>query len=122
MYFFENNSLIFINNTYGLTFKLCFIFSILGNNSKKQNMIELIIGYSGALISSISFLPQVIKLWKTKSGKDLSMVTLSFLTLNALLWAVYGVMKDAKPLWITNVLMLIMLIVMILLKIKYRKN
>jgi MtN3 and saliva related transmembrane protein len=107
---------------FGLTFKLCFIFSILGNNSKKSSMIEQIIGYSGALISSISFLPQVIKLWKTKSGKDLSMVTLSFLTLNALLWAVYGVMKDAKPLWITNVLMLIMLIVMIFLKIKYRKN
>ncbi|MDN4011699.1 SemiSWEET family transporter [Chryseobacterium gambrini] len=85
-------------------------------------MIEQIIGYSGALISSISFLPQVIKLWKTKSGKDLSMVTLSFLTLNALLWAVYGVMKDAKPLWITNVLMLIMLIVMIFLKIKYKKT
>ncbi|WP_336689060.1 MULTISPECIES: SemiSWEET family sugar transporter [unclassified Chryseobacterium] len=63
-----------------------------------------------------------MKLWKTKSGKDLSMVTLSFLTLNALLWAVYGVMKDAEPLWITNVLMLIMLIVMIFLKIKYRKN
>lgn len=85
-------------------------------------MIEQIIGYSGALISSISFLPQVIKLWKTKSGKDLSMVTLSFLTLNALLWAVYGMMKDAKPLWITNFLMLIMLIVMIFLKIKYRNN
>jgi MtN3 and saliva related transmembrane protein len=31
-------------------------------------------------------------------------------------------MKDAKPLWITNVLMLIMLIVMIFLKIKYRNN
>jgi MtN3 and saliva related transmembrane protein len=107
---------------YGLTFKLYFVFSILDYNSKKSSMIEQIIGYSGALISSISFLPQVIKLWKTKSGKDLSMVTLSFLTLNALLWAVYGVIKDAKPLWITNVLMLIMLIVMIFLKIKYRKN
>lgn len=85
-------------------------------------MIEQIIGYSGALISSISFLPQVIKLWKTKSGKDLSMVTLSFLTVNALLWTVYGVMKDAKPLWITNLLMLIMLIVMNIPKNKIQKK
>jgi len=85
-------------------------------------MIEQIIGYSGALISSISFLPQVVKLWKTKSGHDLSMVTLFFLTLNAVLWIIYGLMKDAKPLWITNILMLSMLIVMIVLKIVYRKN
>ncbi|AZA54840.1 SemiSWEET family sugar transporter [Chryseobacterium sp. G0201] len=85
-------------------------------------MTEQIIGYSGALISSISFLPQVIKLWKTKSGDDLSMVTLFFLTLNAILWVIYGLMKDAKPLWITNILMLSMLIVMIFLKIVYRKN
>lgn len=85
-------------------------------------MTEQIIGYSGALISSISFLPQVIKLWKTKSGQDLSMVTLFFLTLNAILWVIYGLMKDAKPLWITNILMLSMLVVMIFLKIVYRKN
>lgn len=85
-------------------------------------MTEEIIGYSGAIISSVSFLPQVIKLWKTKSGKDLSMVTLFFLTLNAILWVIYGVMKDAKPLWVTNILMLSMLIIMIFLKISYRKN
>lgn len=85
-------------------------------------MTEEIIGYSGAIISSVSFLPQVIKLWKTKSGQDLSMVTLFFLTLNAILWIIYGVMKDAKPLWVTNILMLSMLIIMIFLKISYRKN
>lgn len=85
-------------------------------------MIEEIIGYSGALISSVSFLPQVIKLWKTKSGHDLSMITLLFLVLNAILWTTYGIMKEAKPLWITNLLMLSMLLIMIFLKIIYKKN
>jgi MtN3 and saliva related transmembrane protein len=85
-------------------------------------MTEEIIGYAGGIISSISFMPQVLKLWKTKSGHDLSMVTLLFLFLNASLWCIYGIMKDARPLWITNMLVLIVLILMIVLKIKYRNN
>lgn len=84
--------------------------------------LEEIFGYSAAVISSVSFLPQLIKLWKTKSGHDLSMITLIFLLLNAVLWFIYGLMKDAQPLWITNLLMIIMIGLMIIMKIIYRKN
>lgn len=85
-------------------------------------MTEEIIGYAGAVISSVSFMPQVIKIWKTKSAHDLSMITLFLLSANAALWSLYGILKDAKPLWITNVLMLAMVLLMIVFKILYRKN
>ncbi|MDV3694600.1 hypothetical protein CMU49_13920 [Elizabethkingia anophelis] len=85
-------------------------------------MIEEIIGYSGAIISSVSFVPQVYKLWKTKSGQNLSMLTLIFLATNATLWFTYGLLKDAKPLWITNSLVMMMILSMIVLKIIYRNN
>lgn len=85
-------------------------------------MTEEIIGYTGAIISSVSFMPQVIKIWKTKSAHDLSMITLFLLSANATLWSIYGILKEAKPLWITNLLMLAMVIIMIGFKILYRKN
>jgi MtN3 and saliva related transmembrane protein len=40
------------------------------------------VGYAGGFVSAITFLPQVIKLWKTKSVKDLSSLTLFFLFLS----------------------------------------
>ena len=81
---------------------------------------ETIIGILGAVLSSLSFLPQVIKIWKTKSADDLSMPTIVLLAANAATWLTYGVIKDAMPLAITNALMLTMLLVIIFFKIKFK--
>ena len=81
--------------------------------------LETIIGILGAILSSLSFLPQVIKIWKTKSADDLSMPTIVLLAANAATWLAYGLIKDAMPLAITNALMLSMLLVIIFFKIKF---
>lgn len=84
--------------------------------------LDLIIGIIGAILSSISFLPQVVQIWKTKSADDLSMATIVLLASNGTSWLVYGILKDAMPLVITNAIVLIMLLLIIFLKIKYRGN
>lgn len=84
--------------------------------------LDLIIGIIGAILSSISFLPQVVQIWKTKSADDLSMATIILLASNGTSWLVYGILKDATPLVITNAIVLIMLLLIIFLKIKYRRN
>lgn len=84
--------------------------------------LDLIIGIIGAILSSVSFLPQVVQIWKTKSAKDLSMATIVLLASNGTSWLVYGLLKDAIPLVITNAIVLFMLLLIIVLKIKYRKN
>lgn len=81
-----------------------------------------IIGYIGGVMSSISFLPQVIKIWKTKSAEDLSMLTLIFLSCNMTLWLVYGILNNSKPIWITNSILLAMVACMIYFKIIFKKN
>jgi len=82
--------------------------------------LETIIGILGAILSSLSFLPQVIKIWKTKSADDLSMPTIVLLAANAATWLTYGIIKDAMPLAITNALMLTMLLVIIFFKLKFK--
>ena len=84
--------------------------------------LDLIIGIIGAILSSISFLPQVVQIWKTKSADDLSMATIVLLASNGTSWLMYGILKDAMPLVITNAIVLIMLLLIIFLKIKYRGN
>ncbi len=81
-----------------------------------------IIGYIGGIFSSVSFLPQVIKIWKTKSAHDLSMPTLLLLTANVTLWLTYGISINNRPLWITNAIVLSMVLAMIYFKIRYKNN
>jgi MtN3 and saliva related transmembrane protein len=80
------------------------------------------VGYAGGFVSAITFLPQVIKLWKTKSVKDLSSLTLFFLFLNVSLWLVYGMLKNAMPIMLTNGIVLSMIVIMIYFKYTYRNN
>ncbi|WP_426480048.1 SemiSWEET family sugar transporter [Chryseobacterium sp. R2ACT005] len=75
--------------------------------------LETLIGILGAVLSSISFLPQVIKIWKTKSAADLSLPTILLLSANAATWLMYGVIKNAIPLAITNAIMLTMLLIIV---------
>jgi MtN3 and saliva related transmembrane protein len=85
-------------------------------------LIENFIGTAGGIVSSVTFLPQVIKIWKTKSAKDLSMMTLFFLILNVSLWLTYGLLKTDFPLIITNSIVLTMILIMVYFKLKFKDN
>lgn len=78
------------------------------------------VGYVGGVMSSISFLPQVIKIWKTKSAEDLSMLTLIFLTCNITIWLTYGILIGSTPMWLTNAILLVMVSCLIYFKIKFK--
>ena len=83
---------------------------------------EDLIGYAGGVLSSVSFLPQVIKIWRTRSAEDLSMLTLMLLTCNVSLWLTYGIVINNAPLYITNAVVLAMVLLMVYFKIKFKKN
>ena len=81
-----------------------------------------LVGAAGGIVSSITFLPQVIKIWKTKSAKDLSMGTLLFLVLNVSLWLLYGILTNLYPIIITNGIVLSMVFVMIYFKLTFKEQ
>ncbi|MFA4889237.1 MAG: SemiSWEET transporter [Candidatus Omnitrophota bacterium] len=55
-----------------------------------------IIGFSAAALTSFAFIPQIIKVVKTKSVRDVSLITLTQLLLGVALWVAYGLhLKDA---------------------------
>lgn len=83
--------------------------------------IKNIVGIAGSIFSSVSFLPQVIKLWKTKSAKDLSMMTLLFLILNVSTWLTYGILINDFPIIITNIIVLSMVLLMVYFKLTFKQ-
>jgi MtN3 and saliva related transmembrane protein len=78
-----------------------------------------ILGLAAGTISSITFLPQVIKIWQTKSAKDLSMPMLLLLVLGVSMWLTYGIIIKDRPIILTNSIVLFMTFIMLFFKLKY---
>ena len=79
-----------------------------------------IIGYFAGAITTIAFIPQVIKIWKTKSTKDISLITFVAFCLGVFLWMIYGIILHSKPVIIANSIGFVLGIIIIILKIKYK--
>jgi len=62
-----------------------------------MHFIETLIGVTAAMLSSLSYIPQVKKVWSGQPTEDLSSRTLIALTCGLALWVVYGAIK---PDWI----------------------
>ena len=60
------------------------------------------IGIAAGVLTSVSMLPQLIKIIKEKKAGDVSVVMLLVLIGGLALWAVYGFMKEDWPIIITN--------------------
>lgn len=81
---------------------------------------DFIIGIVAGILSTISFLPQVIKVFKTKQTKDLSLVTFSVLALAIMLWLIYGFLVRQIPIILANAATLVLIILIVIMKLKYK--
>lgn len=81
-----------------------------------------ILGFTAGLLTAITFLPQVVKTFKEKSAKDVSLTMFLIATANQVLWIIYGVLEKDIVIILTNIAILILSIVMIILKLKYGKK
>lgn len=80
---------------------------------------ETVIGYIAATLTTFSFLPQVIKTWKTRSTKDISLAMFIAFCAGVFLWAVYGVLIRSWPVIIANTVVLFLGGIMLVLKAKH---
>jgi MtN3 and saliva related transmembrane protein len=81
-----------------------------------------ILGYSAGAITTLTFLPQVIKTWKMKSARDVSLLMFIIAAVNEVMWIAYGALLNPVN-WviiITNAIVLAMSLTMIVLKLRYR--
>jgi len=79
-----------------------------------------ILGYSAGAITSLTFLPQVIKTWKVKSAKDISLLMFVIAAVNEAMWIIYGVLLDNWVIILTNIIVLSMALIMIYFKLRFK--
>jgi MtN3 and saliva related transmembrane protein len=79
------------------------------------------LGLFGAFLSSITFLPQVYKAWKTKSVGDLSIWMILILLANVSTWLIYGLIKNDFAIIIANSIILFLSFLMLFFKFSFKK-
>jgi MtN3 and saliva related transmembrane protein len=78
------------------------------------------VGLLGAFLSSITFIPQVVKAWQTKSVGDLSFVMLLIILTSTIVWLVYGFYRELLSVIIANSIIFILVVVLLYFKMKFK--
>ena len=78
------------------------------------------IGLLAGSLTTIAFLPQAIKTWKTKSTRDVSLGMFVTFCTGVLLWIVYGLLVEDLPVLMTNIVTFILASTILWFKLKYK--
>lgn len=80
-----------------------------------------IIGIIAASLTMFGFVPQCIKIWKNKSAKDVSLITLIQFSIGVTLWILYGIHIKDYIIIIANATSLTTLLIALGLYLKFKK-
>jgi MtN3 and saliva related transmembrane protein len=80
-----------------------------------------LLGLIAGACTTIAFLPQVIKTWKSRSAKDLSLSMFSIFCLGVTLWLIYGFMIQDIPVIVANMLTLMLASTLLFFKLRFKE-
>ena len=77
-----------------------------------------LIGFLAATLTTIAFIPQVIKVWRTRSTRDVSIGMYTLFTAGVALWFCYGLMIGSWPVMAANAITLMLAGLVLIMKIR----
>tara|TARA_Y100001978_G_scaffold126015_1_gene112376 strand:- start:687 stop:953 length:267 start_codon:yes stop_codon:yes gene_type:complete len=79
-------------------------------------------GYFAAILTTLAFLPQLIKTLKTKKADDVSLLTLIMFLTGVLSWIIYGYKISSTPILIANITTFVLNFLILIFKITFSKK
>lgn len=77
-------------------------------------------GYVAAACTTGAYVPQVVRVWRTRSTGDISLHTFLILVTGLTLWLVYGFWKIDIPLILANAITLLLAGIILYFKVRHR--
>jgi MtN3 and saliva related transmembrane protein len=78
-----------------------------------------LLGIFAGTLTTIAFLPQLLRVWRSKSAKDISLTWLVTFTAGVSLWLLYGLLLGQVPIIIANAVTLGLTLVILAFKLRY---
>jgi MtN3 and saliva related transmembrane protein len=77
-------------------------------------------GYFAAILTTVAFVPQALKSWRTRDLSGVSLTMYSLFTLGVILWFAYGILLGSWPIIIANAVTLTLAGTVLALKVLHR--
>jgi MtN3 and saliva related transmembrane protein len=87
----------------------------------QRNMIDLI-GYFAATCTTFSFLPQLIRVIRLRSARDISLGMFLVFSVGTVMWLVFGLLSHSKPMIAANAMTLALSISILILKLRFDRG
>jgi MtN3 and saliva related transmembrane protein len=79
-------------------------------------------GYLAACCTTISFVPQLIRVWKLKSAREISLTMFLVFSFGVFLWLIYGIFIHSVPVMVANAVTLALSLAILGLKLRYDRG
>ncbi len=79
-----------------------------------------LLGLTAGALTTVAFVPQVVKTWKSRSARDISLVMFVLFTTGVALWLVYGLYLRSLPIVATNAVTFVLAALILYFKIRFK--
>ena len=80
----------------------------------------MVLGLAAGAFTTMAFIPQVIRTWRVKSAKDLSIAMISLNATGIFLWMIYGLYTHCLPIIVANFVTFVLMCMVLILAVRYR--
>lgn len=77
------------------------------------------IGFVAAFLTTAAFVPQLIRVMKLRSAREISLGTFVMFSVGVFMWLMYGIYTGSRPVIASNVVTLVLSVSILILKLKY---
>ena len=80
------------------------------------------IGLAAAVCTTVAFIPQLVRVWRLRSAREISTIMFSVFSLGTFLWLVYGICLRALPIILANAISLVLALAILALKLRFDRK
>jgi MtN3 and saliva related transmembrane protein len=78
------------------------------------------LGFIAGILTTVAFIPQVVKIWQTKHARDISLGMFAIFSSGVLLWLFYGIQIGSLPVIVANAVTLGLSLTILVFKLRYK--
>jgi MtN3 and saliva related transmembrane protein len=78
------------------------------------------LGLIAGTLTTLAFVPQVVKTWRTRSTHDISLGMFALFSSGLVLWLIYGFMIGSLPIVVSNIVTLVLALTILFFKLRYK--
>lgn len=81
-----------------------------------------VIGYLAAVCTTVCFVPQLVRVWRLRSAREISLIMFSVFSLGTFLWLLYGIFLGSLPIILANSIALALSLGILVLKLRFDRK